>query len=391
MMKKLKFWAIMNEPHSRVKAIDREIRCFEKETGIKVELTEFPWRKIWDSIINSVKEGNRPDVVQIGNSWISIFSDIGYLENISDPFFNDNRINHFYNISHPIHNQYYAFPWILDLNLLFIRKTRDEDHIRFDTIEDLLDLAKKNRRKELFSIGGNKNIILLQYVSAFLWSFGGEFIEKNSINLLSRNNFQGIRTFFDLVHSSGIKNFLLNPYWDVIEDFFLRGNGLFTFAKAWAINSYIKPYHIEDKFTGMVMPGTRKHQYPFKGGSCLGVIKNSRLKKESMELIRFLTSSDSQKRYMSSTGLLPVHRDVMNKLIDNYIYKDAIRVTLERAKTYPAAPYWGSFEKIFVEFINNVFIDIMNRQYNRNRLEQKLGEVNKKIRNVIRLWERYNE
>lgn len=389
-MKKLKFWSIMNEPRSKVKSIDREIRIFRKETGIPVELTEFPWRKIWDSIIDSIKEGNRPDVVQIGNSWISIFSEIGTLENMTDLFGPEGELSNFYSISHRIRNQYFAFPWILDLNLLFFRQSRGGEEARIGTIDDLFAFCRKNRKKELFSIGGNKNIILLQYVASFLWSYGGRFIEKNGINLLSRNNLTGIRMFFDLVDSFGMRDFLLNPYWDVIDEFFLRGRGLFTLAKAWAIHSYIKPSRSENRFRAVVIPGA-SHQYPFRGGSCLGIVKKSRMIRESRQLVRFLTSYDSQKRYMSGTGLLPVRRDVMNRIIDNYYYKDAILETLEKARTYPAAPYWGSFEKIFVEFINTVFISIVKKQYNKRRLEQDLETVNRKIRDVIRLWERYDE
>jgi ABC-type glycerol-3-phosphate transport system substrate-binding protein len=243
------------------------------------------------------------------------------------------------------------------------------------------------KTRSLFSIGSNKDTILIQYLSSFLWAHGGSFIENNRIDLLSRHNFTGIKAFFDLVQQTGIRSQLLNIYGDVLWSFFLEGKGLFTMANAWVIQSFIKPYKNEDQFQAMVIPGNR-YQTPFIGGSCLGIIKGTKMFKESMEWVRFLMSFDSQKRYISKIGALPARKDVLNRIIGDYAYKDAILNTLRLARTFPAAPYWGSFEKILLEFINEVFVDIAHRNYNEKRLKEALKKVDQKIDMVIQLWER---
>jgi ABC-type glycerol-3-phosphate transport system substrate-binding protein len=386
-MKKIKFWAIINEQHSGTKSIDQEIRLFEKETKIKVELTEFPWRKIWDNIINSIKEDNKPDVVQIGSSWTSLLSEIGYLEDISPLLYSKDHSQGFYSIAPHINRKYFSVPWILDLSLFFIRKGKETEGVNLRTVADLYQLCGNLKIKSPFSIGSNKDTILIQYLSSFLWAHGGSFIENNRIDLLSQVNFTGIKAFFDLVQQTGIPSQLLNIYGDVLWNFFLEGKGLFTLANAWVIKAFIKPYHNEDKFQAMVIPGD-KFQTPFMGGSCLGIIKGSKMFKESMEWVRFLMSFDSQKRYISKIGALPVRKDVLNRVIGDYVYKDAILDTLKLAHAYPATPYWGSFEKILLEFINDIFLDIANRNYNDKRLKEALKKVDQKIDMVIQLWER---
>ncbi|MDD5067645.1 MAG: extracellular solute-binding protein [bacterium] len=387
-MRKIRFWSIINEQHSGMRSIDQELKIFRKETGIIVELTEFPWRTVWDNIINSIKEENKPDVLQIGNSWTSILSQIGYLEDITQLFQYKDHINDIYNISPEIDKRYYSMPWLLDLSLLFIRKNSDTKGCRLDTVNDLLSLCRSQKESKLFSFGGNKDPILIQYLSSFIWSAGGDYIQGNGIDLATAENYTGIRNFFNLAQKYSLKHELLNIYGDVIWDFFLKGKGLFTFANAWVINSFIKPYRNENKFMAVVLPGTGKARYPFKGGSCLGIVKGTPVLKESIEFIRFLTGPDSQKRYLTRIGALPVRKDVLHKVIDEFLYRDAILHTLRTARTFPARPYWGSCEKILLEFINDIFIDIVDNRYSEKNLRKKVKELNPFIRTVIDLWGR---
>ncbi|MBU1077117.1 MAG: extracellular solute-binding protein [Spirochaetes bacterium] len=385
-MKPLQFWAIINDQISGTKSIEHEIKLFEKETNIKVELKEFPWGKIWDYLINSIKEDNKPDVVQVGSSWISILSQIGFLDDITDLV--DKELDNLYNISPKIGNKYYALPWILDLNLLFVRKKDFDNGFAPETIDDLLLLCKKSKKNDLFAIGGIEENILIQYISSFLWAYNGDYVINDSFDLLDKKNFKGIKVFFDLIKKYGVKKSLLNIYGDVMWDFFLKGKGVFTFTNAWVINAFIKPYKKKDDFSVQVVPGNEKTRYPFMGGACLGIVKGTEMVKESRRFLRFLTEYSSEKRYLSKIGLLPARKDVMNDRINYFLYKDAILKSLEVGRIYPPVPYWGSFEKIFVGFIHKMFAYILEGIYSDKVLEDELKIVNAKVHSVISLWER---
>ena len=97
-LKTIQFWAIINDQVSGTRSIEREISLFEKEYGVKVELTEFPWDKIWNYLINSIKENNKSDVVQIGSSWIGILQQIDLLEDITDIIKSKGYKDNIYNI-----------------------------------------------------------------------------------------------------------------------------------------------------------------------------------------------------------------------------------------------------------------------------------------------------
>lgn len=248
-MRKLKFWAILNEQHSGLRYIEEEIQLFEKETKIKVDLVEFSWGKIWGNIINSIKEDEKPDVVQIGNSWTGILSEIGFLDDITNLFFETKCDQLTYNISPEINKKYFSIPWILDLSLLFVRNNDKFDTSKIHTINDLISLSKKLNQRTVL-IGGNRDTILLQYISSFIWSYGGDYFRNNKIDILSPKSIEGIKAFFNLIHQFGNKSFLLDIYGNIMWEFFLRNNGLFTFANAWVINAFIKPNKKEKEFTG---------------------------------------------------------------------------------------------------------------------------------------------
>ncbi|MCK4906610.1 MAG: extracellular solute-binding protein [Spirochaetes bacterium] len=387
-MKKIKFWAIINDQVSGTESIKEELRIFQKDKRINVELREFSWSKIWPNIINSIKEEDKPDVVQIGNSWISTLKEIDFLEDLTALFSRKNYGRSLYNISPKIDKKYYAAPWFLDLNLMFLRNTAETKNAEIKTVDDLFKFCRKNKKEPVIAMGGMQENILIQYISSFIWAEGGKYIHKKRINLLDSSIFKGIYNFFDLIDKYGTKKNLHSIYGDVMWNFFFENKGLLTFSNAWVINSFIKPHQKENDFCALVMPGNGKKYNPFIGGSCLGIVKGKRNMAESKSLIKFLTGRESQMRYLSKCGLLPARKDVMKKMIDEFVYKDVILKTLENGKIYPAVPYWGSFEKIFTEFINFVFLDILAGKFKKQKLKEEIVQVNKKLNAVIQLWER---
>lgn len=78
----------------------------------------------------------------------------------------------------------------------------------------------------------------------------------------------------------------------------------------------------------------------------------------------------------------------MKKVCKNLVYEKALLDTLKIAKTYPSSPYWGSFEKIFIEFINTMFVEIVNEHYSEKTLIMELQKIYKQINVVSELWER---
>ena len=380
MRKRLILWLTLNDTLAGSNLIREEIDIFTKNYKIPVEIIEIPWGKMWEYIINSIKEDYQPDVIQIGNSWISILSEIKYLEKLPG-IINENDL--IFNISPRIKKSFYAIPWFLDISLLFYNKEK----ISLENMEvnSLLKECRKNSKQSLI-IGGKKENVLLQYLSEFIWLGGGEYISKDKINLLEDKNYKGIKNFFNTINQCGIKDFLLDKYGDNIVEFFLNERGTFTMANSWTIRTFIKEYKKEKKF--MVLPFNGEYKCNFIGGSCLGIIKKSKLKKEAIQLIKFLTSYESQKRYISNIGMIPANKEAFNKTISNFIYKEEIKKAIKNGRTYPGVPYWGSVEKILVEFIYEMFKLIKIKKYSEKKLYNNLKFISEKIEFLIDLWSR---
>ncbi len=382
-MAKLSFWALPNDPVEGSRLIQKEISIFTELTNIEVELIEIPWGKIWEYLINSVKGNNKPDVVQIGSSWVSILSAINYLADITD-IVNSNEF--IFNISPKIRNRYYAIPWFLDIALLFYKNSKIKD-TSIESLDDFLSICKKHKQ-EVLALGGKKEHILLQYISSFVWGSGGNYTVNNYIDLTTGKNFEGIKLFFDILNKYGIKDLLTNKYGDVLWDFFLRDRGIFCFANIWTTRSFIKAHKKESVFTAVNIPCLNSSNCNFVGGSCLGIVKGTKMFDESKEFIKFLTSNLSQKRYISFIGMIPVRKETFNKVIDNFLFPDAITKAIKNGRTYPPVPFWGSFEEIFVNSIYNIFQLIKHNKYTHQRLKRELNLTNKKINFLIDLWKR---
>ncbi len=378
MNKKLTFWVALNDTTHKIK---QETNKFSKTTGIPAEVMEIPWGKMWEYIITSLKENRRPDVIQLGNSWVSILTSIGYLKDITSTF---KKHKFIFNISPEIKNRYFAVPWFLDIALIFYNTLKLKNSERILNLQEIIRRCKRNS----LILGGKKENILIQYLSSFIWKNGADYINKNKFNILEPQVYNGIAEFFNLINDYAIKDTLLHKYGDNIVDFFINEKGTFTTANTWSIHPFIKQYRKEKIFKATTFSCNTGNKCNFIGGSCLAITKNSKFSKEAELLIEFLLTTESQKRYLSKIGMLPAVQNSFEETVNNFIYTEAIKNAIDNGRTYPAVPYWGSFEQIAVNFIYNTLKKIKTNKFSIRKLKKDLQLINEQMNFLISLWKR---
>jgi multiple sugar transport system substrate-binding protein len=79
--KTLTYWASNQGPNIAAdkKILTAELKKFEKETGIKVELEVVPWSDLLNRILAATASGQGPDVLNIGNTWSASLQATGAL------------------------------------------------------------------------------------------------------------------------------------------------------------------------------------------------------------------------------------------------------------------------------------------------------------------------
>lgn len=79
--KTLTYWASNQGPNIAAdkKILTPELKKFEKQTGIKVELEVIPWSDLLNRILAATTSGQGPDVLNIGNTWSSSLQATGAL------------------------------------------------------------------------------------------------------------------------------------------------------------------------------------------------------------------------------------------------------------------------------------------------------------------------
>lgn len=79
--KTLTYWASNQGPSIEAdkKILTAELKKFEKQTGIKVELEVVPWADLLNRILAATTSGQGPDVLNIGNTWSASLQATGAL------------------------------------------------------------------------------------------------------------------------------------------------------------------------------------------------------------------------------------------------------------------------------------------------------------------------
>ncbi|MEU3731528.1 sugar ABC transporter substrate-binding protein [Streptomyces sp. NPDC033538] len=79
--KTLTYWASNQGPSLEAdkKVLEPELKKFEEQTGIKVELEVVPWGDLLKRIMTATTSGQGPDVLNIGNTWSASLQSTGAL------------------------------------------------------------------------------------------------------------------------------------------------------------------------------------------------------------------------------------------------------------------------------------------------------------------------
>jgi len=143
---------------------------------------------------------------------------------------------------------------------------------------------------------------------------------------------------------------------------------------------------------GCIVPPTAKKDQPgkyFLGGSNLGIFKATKIKKESLTLLRYLTTqSDVQLKFSKMSGYLPALAETYNlPYFSENTNRKIFQKIVENGLSYPAVPFWSSIENdVLVKRFNNIFNIIASsegKQWPQSKIEDELRKADNDINVII--------
>lgn len=411
--KVVEFWVMPNslEP---VADLERLLKPFEQETGIKVKITSVDWGAAWSKITTAATSGDVPDMVQIGSTWVSAISGMGALEVLSAEAVAELGGSKTYvpvawkTTGIENSGKTTAIPWFVDARALYFRK----DVLRkagvypsqLDTWNSFKRALKRIYDADVviddqpiapLGISGKNDWNVIHSLAPWIWMAGGDFLgpDRKTCVLDSDAVFNGVSYYISLVRDGYVPIEYLELNTAQVSGNFNDGACAMYFDGPYEVKTLTRPAAeggaegslTSRNFSVTGYPKGPKGRYTFVGGSNLGIFKQAKNKAGAFKVIKYLTSKKTQVEYAKVSGFLPARLDAFD---DPFFAKDEHRKIFKSAalygRTYPAIPSWGLLEPILTRRFGIMWDYVTSgEEYEPKKIREQLKLAKKEVEAVL--------
>jgi multiple sugar transport system substrate-binding protein len=410
---------IFNNTSNPLSDMNKVLKDFHTENpGIKVEVTVLDWGSGFSKIMLAAATRNGPDVIQVPSTWAASLTDVGALMSLDSILYFWGNPNFFVAGSresmqprNSINTT--SLPWFLDVRPFYYRKDVMETlGINPDTISTRNSFVNvlqhvKNSKTQInhrivdpvgYPAKNDWNIV--HNFASWVFSAGGSFLadDLSKSNLLNENTLDGIYFYLDLV-KNGYNNYSsLDKTTAGVSADFDQGKTAFigeTTSKLLYLenqnflqgsnSSNVVPY-------GCIVPPSAKvadeGKY-FLGGSNLGIFSSTKVKREALALLRYLTTqSDTQFQFARVSGFLPALTETYHiHYFSGNKNRSIFQKIVEKGRSYPSVPYWSAIETdVLTKRFNNIFSIIASSEgkaWPKEQIDAELKTADKEMNAII--------
>jgi len=409
-------WIFNNSPNP-LDDMNKILKGFHVENpGLKVEVTILDWGSGSSKINLAAATRNGPDVVQVPSTWAASLTDIGALmplDSIVNIWGNPNLfISGSRETMKPKNSDSItSLPWFLDVRPFYYREDvlnkLDINPSTINSRDKFVDVLQKIKKANI-SIN-NKLVSPMSYpakndwnvvhnFASWIFSAGGSFLSEDlsKSNLLDSNTLDGIYFYLDFVKNGYNDYSNLDKTTAGVSSDFDQGKTAFigeTTSKSLYLENqnFLQGSNVRMVEYGCIIPPTAKKDKPekyFLGGSNLGIFKSTKVKRESLTLLRYLTTqSDVQLKFSKMSGFLPALAETYNlPYFSENKNRKIFQKIVENGMSYPAVPFWSTIEADLTKRFNNIFNIIASsegKQWPQSKIEDELKKANHDIEVAI--------
>jgi len=404
---KLRIWLITssNDPEILSYYYDQFSR-FEKITNVKVKLENITWERIYTALVEGFKYNTGPDVLQIGTSWVKVFTHMGYLAQVPENIRVKPAINKGINLLCSYKGLQYAVPWKADTIIMAGRKDymteigiKESDVRDWEGLKEVCEEIKKMKQVDSripnpLSIALQPERDTLQRFYSILWSRGWEFpdLKKMPEKILTDDLvIDTIKYFAELkiICDKSVKDTDKHPY-QVNEDFYLHGSSVFYLGSWYGIVERVNSNDSSMNYCVLPFPSSTEQSCSYGGGSVLGVSSRSQNKEDAWKLVEYLSSEDFMRRWVDEINNVPAFED---KFWEKRFEDERIRIMYEQtinSKIYPLHPAWIAIENELIKGVYYIIKELIKRRNTELKKSDYafLEKIEQNIKKIIELsWE----
>jgi len=285
-----------------------------------------------------------------------------------------------------------ALPIYIDAGLLYYRKDLLEEYgykAPPETWKELLDYSSKVQKEMRKTVPGFYGFVwqgaqyegLICNFLEFAGSEGGIIIQNEDILLNLPENIKASQFMHDLIHKYKVSppNTFTEMKEEEVRIFFQQGKALFArnWPYAWSLFQG-EGSKLKDKVGIASIPHFPVSQsVSTLGGWHIGISRYSDMKPESFELVKFITSFNTQKRLAIelgwNSGRVDVYKDA--EVLQKAPHFDALREVFENAQARPGLPYYSQISEVLQQHINAVLAGSTSPEEALSRAEQEARKV----------------
>ncbi len=360
------------------------IEEFERETRIKVKII----RQASDTdlrrqhlIMSLMSKNEDPDLFLMDVAWLVQFIDSGWLLPLEGGAkgFMKGALN-----VAKRKGKLYALPVNIDCALLYYRRDLiDKYNCKVpETWEELKDCAlrimDKEKREEKPFYGfiwqGAQYEGLVCVFAEFITSHGGNFED-----IYSDRNIKALNFMRDLIHKYRISP--PDTYTSMKEEEvrLIFQSGFALFERNWPY-AYRLHNSEDSKVKGKVgvtlIPRSEGGRHAScLGGWYIGISSYSDRKREAIKLLRFITSYETQKKFVLKLGWNSAREDVMREMIKREEHLEIVRKSCEYAVARPLKPYYSLVSSVLQRYINSAISGKMEPEEALRRAEAEIERI----------------
>jgi multiple sugar transport system substrate-binding protein len=323
---------------------------FEARTRIRVRLRPIVSKVALDELTKFAIYKKGPDVSQIGSTWLEGLADMDALrpfgaeevKTLGDPA--DFVPASWKSVTLPGQPEMWAVPWLADVRVLFYRRdilkqAGIDEQVAFQTPEVMEQTLAQLRTSGVdipWVVPTQHSWRTVHNVASWVWGAGGHLLSADGKQILFNQPkaLAGFRAYFALGrYLADQARGLTDTESDML---FQAGKAAVTVSGPWLL---AMPPALVAKVGITSPPGI-----PFVGGSHLVVWKYSRLAREAVQLVQFLTGLHFQ-QCCKPGGLLPVRLTALDLFNTSSAEMGKyLQQGLAKGRSFPSVPLWQVIE-----------------------------------------------